>query len=406
VQTSLLSIEGQGLRSGTSVFSQNLGVLTFCSISVFRETIPSIKQVFLMGSILWKTFQLVIFYAMMNSMLVATLEVLLLKRLVIMTKSRKLMPQLFSYTLAFKIDFFYRPNELSFESSAREGAILTMPYGAVAQDLASIIHFEDYMAQHSENWYKFIIGVRGRKIGNGSVRLVIGADMAPAWGMATFAQSSAQSSLLQLRFKPTVVSAGEHTYSWEYSGVADAKSGPSSAEMERLRSDDNADAGSRYINQSLFVRTLTATFEKAIWDELMSNIKSARINAGNSRNLTNIYSPLGTSSGTPSATSNENSTTWTRGNSDNLSGLSLVMSSTAQLEPSLYIVSDITNTVSICTSEVDAYCLPSLHLQIVHPSNRINDLLLKMVNICISVICRLINSESRSRTCFLMRHQE
>jgi hypothetical protein len=216
-----------------------------------------------------------------------------------------------------------------------------MPHGAMAQDLASVIHFEDYMAQHSENWYKYIIGVRGRKIGNGDVRLVIGADMASAWGMATFFQSSAQCSPLQLKFKPTAASPAGETYSWEYSGAPDAKYGPTSSEIQRLHSDDNVDRATRYINQSLFVRTLTATFEKTTWDELMSGIRIARA----SGKSPNVYSLLGTSKGTSSVTSNENTTTWTRANSDNRAEDSLLTSTTAHPEPSLYIVSDTTNTV-------------------------------------------------------------
>lgn len=218
-----------------------------------------------------------------------------------------------------------------------------MPHGAVAQDLASVVHFEDYMAQHSENWYKFIIGVRGRKTGNGDVRLVIGADMAPAWGMATFAQSSTSSSPLQLKFKPRQVSPAGQTYGWEYTGAADTKSGPSSAEMARLLSDDNGDTGSRYLNQSLFVRTLTATFEKAIWDELMSSINSARISARTSGKSTNIYSLLGTSGGISSDTENENTTTWMKVNQNNLAWDWLETSTTAQLQ---HIVSNTANTVN------------------------------------------------------------
>ncbi|KAF8906821.1 hypothetical protein CPB84DRAFT_1668141, partial [Gymnopilus junonius] len=70
---------------------------------------------------------------------------------------------------------------LAFESSASEGAILTMPSGATSTELTSVLDFEDYMALHIENWYKFIIGVRSRKVENGGVRLVIGCDKSSTW---------------------------------------------------------------------------------------------------------------------------------------------------------------------------------------------------------------------------------
>ena len=75
---------------------------------------------------------------------------------------------------------------MAFKSSASEGAVLAMPKGAQAQDLANISIFRRYLSLNEENWYRYVNGVRGREAKNGDVRLVIGCDKASSWGVATF----------------------------------------------------------------------------------------------------------------------------------------------------------------------------------------------------------------------------
>ena len=128
--------------------------------------------------------------------------------------------------------------EIVFESSASEGAILTMPQGARAEDLANVSKFRQYLSANAKSWYRYVNDERGREARNGDVRLVIGCDKASSWGMATFANSTAQD--FHLIFKPTSQSGPGQTYEWEYSGTVDTRTGPDPRETEALRSTDDS----------------------------------------------------------------------------------------------------------------------------------------------------------------------
>jgi len=117
-----------------------------------------------------------------------------------------------------------------------------------------------------ESWYTYINNIRGREARNGDVRLVVGCDKASSWGMATFANSTAQN--FHLKFKPTNENGSRRTYGWEYSGMVDARAGPDPEEMEELRSTDDSGHSAVYKNQCLFVRTLNATLKDNVWQRL------------------------------------------------------------------------------------------------------------------------------------------
>jgi hypothetical protein len=140
-----------------------------------------------------------------------------------------------------------------------------MPQGAHAEDLANVSRFRQYLSVNAESWYRHVNNVRGREARNGDVRLVIGCDKASSWGMATFANSTAQD--FHLKFKPMNESSSSRTYGWEYSSMVEARAGPNHEETEELRGDDFGNSGA-YKNQSLFVRTLNATLRDHIWQGL------------------------------------------------------------------------------------------------------------------------------------------
>ncbi|KDR72733.1 hypothetical protein GALMADRAFT_270676 [Galerina marginata CBS 339.88] len=162
------------------------------------------------------------------------------------------------------------PSGLTFECSASEGAILTMPDGAYSRDLANVARFRRYLAANVERWYRYINGDLGREAKNGDVRLVIGCDKTSTWGMATFSDLTEQQDL-QLKFRPTGESNVGPTYGWEYSGMAEVRVGPSHQEVANLElpNDDWADRY-RHPNQCVFVRTLNATLRQDVWDRLSS----------------------------------------------------------------------------------------------------------------------------------------
>lgn len=194
---------------------------------------------------------------------------------------------------------------MAFQSSASEGAILTIPQGAYAEDLVNVLQFRQYLSSNAESWYIYINKTRGREARNGAVRLVIGCDKASSWGMATFTNSTAQN--FQLKFKPTGANGSRSTYRWEYSGTVEARAGPNPEETEALRlSDDSGHLGTVYKNQCLFVRTMNATLQDNVWQglgfdlETTMNIQSGSspnsyIPASSRKSSTRLTSPAGPS---------------------------------------------------------------------------------------------------------------
>ena len=167
---------------------------------------------------------------------------------------------------------------LTFESSASEGAILTMPDGAFQEELGNLSKFRDYVAVHAANWYKFINGPRGREAQNGDVRVVVGCDKSTSWGMATFANtSSAQRSNFRLKFRPLrgQQQQSQHNtgiaYAWEHSGVAEVRVGPEPGENDELGETPTC----QLRNQCLFMRTLSVTLSDSVWAETFPGAVSA-----------------------------------------------------------------------------------------------------------------------------------
>ena len=161
-----------------------------------------------------------------------------------------------------KLTIGYR--RITFESSASEGAILVMPQGAYAEDLANVSRFRQYLSANAESWYRYVNDVRGREARNGDVRLVVGCDKTSSWGMATFKDSTARD--FHLKFKPTDRGGSTRTCGWEYSGMIEARVAPDPEDMVELRTTD--DSGHLGRNLCLFARTLNATLRDDVWQGL------------------------------------------------------------------------------------------------------------------------------------------
>ncbi|KIM47217.1 hypothetical protein M413DRAFT_23455 [Hebeloma cylindrosporum] len=157
-----------------------------------------------------------------------------------------------------------------FETSASEGAILTMPQGAYSEKLGNVALFKNYLSVHSESWYKYVNGVRGREAKNGDVRLVIGCDKSATWGMATFSNLTEHNNALRLKFKAIGERSFGRTYGWEYSGMAEVRAGPDPQEIEDLRMNEEAERDVVYKNLCLFMETLNAKLNDDVWNKLSS----------------------------------------------------------------------------------------------------------------------------------------
>ena len=177
-------------------------------------------------------------------------------------------------------------SDIFFESSASEGAILTMPRGARSEDLGEIATFREYTAANVANWYRYVNGPRGREAKNGELRLVVGFDKTTSWGIATFANQTQQNNCCRrLKFGPSEGDSASTSYTWsqlEYSGVADVKAGPDSDEVDELRIDTDP-SHVQFENQCIFVRTLNATLADDVWEDIHSISGSIPVNSRNSQ---------------------------------------------------------------------------------------------------------------------------
>ncbi|KAF8811045.1 hypothetical protein BYT27DRAFT_7161278 [Phlegmacium glaucopus] len=191
-----------------------------------------------------------------------------------------------------------------FESSASEGAILTMPRGAKAENLGNYARFRDYAAANVDDWYKFVNGPRGREAKNGDVRLVTGCDKTTSWGIATFSNQTRQHDF-RLRFGPsegTGLMTSASTYAWEYSGAAaEVRAGPDSNENDELRRDSDP-PDIQFENQCLFVRTLNIILADDVWVDIHSRLGSVHVDPRHSQ-YPHVNNPHSNNPGTSSGSS-------------------------------------------------------------------------------------------------------
>ncbi|KDR67718.1 hypothetical protein GALMADRAFT_231888 [Galerina marginata CBS 339.88] len=229
-----------------------------------------------------------------------------------------------------------------------------MPVGSKSEDLGNSIRLRKYVAANAESWYRYVNEVRGREARNGDVRLVMGYDKTTAWGMATFANTTAQES--RLKFKPMGETGVGRTYGWEYSGMAEGRTGPDPEELEELRMGEESELGSVYENQCLFIRTLNITLQAEIWDKLAADLDLEMLDVHNILVMPNVYQGS-TLSRTPGGTTASGATQ---------SGSSFSPTARAsdrwQDSPVIYNVSDFTSALAS------------------HPSNQINKQLLEQVD--------------------------
>ena len=167
-----------------------------------------------------------------------------------------------------------------------------MPEGAMSLDLENDAVFSDYLEANVRKWYEFVSRVRGRRgIRNGQIRLVIGCDKATAWGIATVSGMS-QQTITKLRFKTLdTTNSSTAIYTWECSGMVEERVGPDKREIDALRNTDggHAEVDTTLCNQSLFVRTMTATLSNDEWSKVSRNlgktaVKDSYISSGTASN--------------------------------------------------------------------------------------------------------------------------
>ena len=199
----------------------------------------------------------------------------------------------------------YMLSGLIFESSASEGAILTLPDGSNSEDLGNKKKLQDYLSVHGEEMYRCALNQHGRIIKNGDLRVVSGHDKTTNWGMAAFSNSTGESDSesFRLKFRPRDPGVGRRTHSWQSSDTAEVKAGPGMREILALQNSDPSRQHVEYENQTVFVRTENITLSKETWNKLLSESGTGDIELNKESSLHT------TSSNSPSSSTSENSTT-------------------------------------------------------------------------------------------------
>ncbi|KDR71081.1 hypothetical protein GALMADRAFT_804015 [Galerina marginata CBS 339.88] len=239
------------------------------------------------------------------------------------------------------------PSGLIFESSASEGAILTLPDGSNSEDLGNKKKLLDYLSAHGEEMYRCALIDHGRIFKNGDLRVVTGYDKTTNWGMAAFSNSTAEADSFRLKFRPRDQGSLGRTYSWESSGNAEVKTGPDVRETIALRMGEPSQQEVEYQNQSVFVRTENITLRKDIWNKLLSESGAGNIELDGESDSRSSHLPASAEGSHPSGASGSSSPpTFTPGNYP--SGLQSAHSSSTS------------NTLAV------------------HPSNGINEMLLML----------------------------
>jgi len=131
-----------------------------------------------------------------------------------------------------------------------------MPDATFQSDLNNLDRFYQHIGTHAESWYRYANGPdMGRRLDNSGICLVIGCDKTNSWGIATFSDSTEQTTS-RLQFLPVASSSGGDSgcsYTWEHSGTAHSpRVGPSRREP----------LGQSSRNQCLFLRYLTFKLRK------------------------------------------------------------------------------------------------------------------------------------------------
>jgi hypothetical protein len=100
--------------------------------------------------------------------------------------------------------------EFRFNCVGPKGAIWVLLHGAHMQRLRNLDSVQRYAIEHAHSRYKYINGVRGCELWNGSLYLITGCKKLQSWGIALFKDISPQQEF-NLSFKPT---SGDR-YPWE-----------------------------------------------------------------------------------------------------------------------------------------------------------------------------------------------
>jgi hypothetical protein len=159
-------------------------------------------------------------------------------------------------------------SDFAFQTTDKEGAVLVMPDGALAEDLGNCRPVEKYIAANAKSWWEHFQSDDCFVQIEHSIQVVVGVDKVSSWGMATF--ENVEGPPIQFEFKDEGPGFQGRTYKWR--GINSCNKGPSEDEMWDLLPGRNA---SPIRNQCVFVRMLNVSVPRKARDKLAVQVCSS-----------------------------------------------------------------------------------------------------------------------------------
>ncbi|KAK7050821.1 hypothetical protein VNI00_004932 [Paramarasmius palmivorus] len=144
-------------------------------------------------------------------------------------------------------------------SGANEGAVLVVPEGSRREDHRNEDAFEDYAKKNAMCWFRYINGVRGRRLSGNALILVTGVDKTSNWAMASF--NGAETGFVTMEMVPSP-SGAQTKYQFQQFAQANAHTGPIGT--SRLECSSNQS------NQCTFLRGIRAVVGHSRWSSKVS----------------------------------------------------------------------------------------------------------------------------------------
>ena len=136
-----------------------------------------------------------------------------------------------------------------------------MPHGATTQNLLNTWGVRLTISKKAKDWYTYARVTRGREVKNGDIRVVVGIDKVPAWGIAISSCNLGQTASFVFKHDETLT----YKYKWDCTG-ASGRVGPQHVETHDLMQDNDHVLH----NQCIFVRTINFTLSGKLWNDLPS----------------------------------------------------------------------------------------------------------------------------------------
>ncbi|KAJ6452297.1 hypothetical protein C8R45DRAFT_1041193 [Mycena sanguinolenta] len=105
-----------------------------------------------------------------------------------------------------------------FRCRPSEGAVLTLPHGAVLKKLMNVKPLREYARKNAERWYGYMESTRGLAVDNGSLYLITGYEKAMSWGLGSY-HSTQDEDTFTACFQPIHQNDGNLEYRWSGNGL-------------------------------------------------------------------------------------------------------------------------------------------------------------------------------------------